>query len=636
MLLSSKQKISTIFYYLFCCLSLLISCKSIASELDVENFNKVIAEVKSLRNSEPSEALVKLNAISDTVDSLPLIEQLTFYKYQADLYSELSRYQVAKDIASKALEQAKQLKTPSILIAELSYIRGFAIESLGDLTLANEDYLNGLDVAQSLNDKLFIAKGLINLGAIYYQTDRYEKALTVFDEALKIANELNDEELKGFINNELGILYAYFGEDEKSLKYYRKSYQHYKRLGKISDAVNSLVNIASNYQAKGNYEKAIEIYNELLPDLERSASKRFVFSVYMGLSLSYLHKKEEDAEQSYYYLKIAEKNLSGVEQPVVIINFYVDKAVVLKTLKRYNEALISLQKAEDLLVAQNKKEYQPLYLNILGTRANIYRSLGHYKKAYQLATEYVNANLEVLKNARMDAVQDMRIRYESEQAELQKKLLEQKSSNQALQLLKAKVSSKNQQTYFLLASFVVIIFAWLLVRLVKSQRKLLQVSRIDSLTGLNNRRRALQLGEKLFVKAKQNGNLSLLMIDIDNFKNINDSFGHSKGDYVLKTLGSLINQQLRQDDVFARFGGEEFIILLPNANYEQAIETAQRIRKIVAEHTWQLPDNTPVTVSIGVANTRKGKFSSLDQLIKQADDLLYKAKQQGRNKVCYE
>ncbi len=636
MLLSSKLKITLNFYYLFCCLSLLISCKSIASNVSVEKFDALIAQVESLQDSEPNEALVKLNTIVNSLDTLPLTKQLTFYKYQADLYSELSRYQLAKEIASKALQQAKQLKTPSILIAELSYIRGFAVESLGDLTLASEDYLNGLDVAQSLNNKLFIAKGLINLGAIYYQTERYEKALTVFDEALKIANELDDEELKGFINNELGILYAYFGEDEKSLKYYRKSYQHYKRLGKISDAINSLVNIASNYQAKGNYNKAIEIYNELIPDIKRSENSRFTFTVYMGLSWSYLHKKPEDAEKSYYYLQIAEKHLAGIEQPVVIINFYVDKATVLKTLKHYDKALVSLQQAEDFLVKQNKKEYQPLYLNILGTRANIYRSLGHYKKAYQLATEYVNANLEVLKNARMDAVQDMRIRYESEQAELQKKLLEQKSANQALQLLKAKVSSKNQQTYFLLALFVVAIFAWLLIRLIKSQRKLLQVSRIDSLTGLSNRRRALQLGEKLFTKAKQNGKLSILMIDIDHFKNINDNFGHSKGDYVLKTLGKLISEQLRQNDVFARFGGEEFIIFLPNTSYEQAIETAQRIRKIINEFAWQLPDQVGVTVSIGVANIAKGEFATLEQLIKQADDLLYKAKQQGRNRVCYD
>ena len=636
MFLGSKQKITTIFYYLFCCVSLLISCKSIGSTLNIKTFNEIIAEVESLQDSEPNEALLKLNGIKESVNTLPLIEQLTFYKYQADLNSELSRFLLAKEIASKALEQAKQLKTPSILIAELSYIRGFAIENLGDLVLASEDYLNGLDVAQSLNNKVFIAKGLINLGAIYYQTERYEKALMVFDEALQIANNLDDEELKGFINNELGILYAYFGEDDKSLKYYRKSYQHYKRLGNLTNAINSLVNIAANYQTKGNYKKAIEIYNELIPDIKRTESKRFNFMVYMGLSRSYLRKKDADAKTAYQYLKKAEKNLSGIEQPIVIINFYVDKASVLKTLKQYDEALASLQQAEDFLVAQNKKEYQPLYLNILGTRANIYRSLGHYKKAYQLATEYVNANLEVLKSARMDAVQDMRIRYESEQAELQKKLLEQKSSNQALELLKAKANSKNQQTYFLLASFVAVIFAWLLVRLIKSQRKLLQVSRIDSLTGLDNRRRAIQLGEQLLDKAKQGSELSLLMIDIDNFKNINDSFGHNQGDLVLKKLSEIISEQLRKYDVFARFGGEEFIILLPNTSYEQAIETAQRIRKIVEEYEWKLPNETPITVSIGVTNTAENEFKTLDELIKRADDLLYKAKQQGRNKVCYE
>lgn len=126
-------------------------------------------------------------------------------------------------------------------------------------------------------------------------------------------------------------------------------------------------------------------------------------------------------------------------------------------------------------------------------------------------------------------------------------------------------------------------------------------------------------------------NLSLLFIDIDYFKKINDEYGHDTGDVVLKTVAETISKDVRGGDTVARWGGEEILVLLLGANEEDAKEKADSIRKDVESAVFKDVSGLKVTVSIGVAEYQKGL--SIDDLIKSADQALYKAKETGRNKV---
>ncbi|MDQ5969353.1 MAG: hypothetical protein QG579_510 [Patescibacteria group bacterium] len=126
-------------------------------------------------------------------------------------------------------------------------------------------------------------------------------------------------------------------------------------------------------------------------------------------------------------------------------------------------------------------------------------------------------------------------------------------------------------------------------------------------------------------------NFSLLFIDIDYFKKINDEYGHDMGDVVLKTVAETISKDVRGGDTVARWGGEEILVLLLGANEEDAKEKADSIRKDVESVVFKDVSGLKVTVSIGVAEYQKGL--SIDDLIKSADQALYKAKETGRNKV---
>ena len=164
----------------------------------------------------------------------------------------------------------------------------------------------------------------------------------------------------------------------------------------------------------------------------------------------------------------------------------------------------------------------------------------------------------------------------------------------------------------------------------KLMERLKELSITDALTGLYNRRYFVEkLKDEIDRSRRYGDEFTIIMLDLDHFKSINDTFGHSKGDEVLVGTASAIKARLRCTDVFARWGGEEFIILLPSTALEGAITLAEELREILAQQEYQI--GRPVTASFGVAPYLDG--DSPDQLIVRADSLLYKAKGAGRNCV---
>jgi diguanylate cyclase (GGDEF)-like protein len=169
-------------------------------------------------------------------------------------------------------------------------------------------------------------------------------------------------------------------------------------------------------------------------------------------------------------------------------------------------------------------------------------------------------------------------------------------------------------------------------------------SESDELTGLANRRSFDAQFPDLWRQAVIGGSVfSLIMVDVDHFKQLNDRHGHLYGDEVLKRIGSLLQQALRaKDDYAARYGGEEFVILLPETPQVAAMHVAERLRKMVElagyppPHELQSPPDTKiiVTVSCGVATSYPTPVSNRKQLLEAADQAMYRAKREGRNRVC--
>jgi len=176
----------------------------------------------------------------------------------------------------------------------------------------------------------------------------------------------------------------------------------------------------------------------------------------------------------------------------------------------------------------------------------------------------------------------------------------------------------------------------LLTKLDLAEERLHKIATTDDLTQLYNRRHFMKLAKDEVARSlRYQSGFSILMMDVDHFKKVNDTHGHMVGDCVLRSLAKTCAKVIRSNDILARFGGEEFIFLLPHTNAAEAVNLAERLRTTL--------ENTPVdcgdtgidcTVSIGVATSSDGT-DSLDDVLKTADRLLYTAKEQGRNRVAH-
>lgn len=168
----------------------------------------------------------------------------------------------------------------------------------------------------------------------------------------------------------------------------------------------------------------------------------------------------------------------------------------------------------------------------------------------------------------------------------------------------------------------------------KYHEEIYRMTIVDGLTQVHNKRYLLESLEREVVRARRHARaLSVLMFDLDFFKNVNDQFGHLAGDHVLRELALLVQDRIRRDEVFARYGGEEFCILLPETAIEGAARLGEILRDRIAEHRFVFQgEHIPVTISGGCAQLEDNMSAS--ELIQAADKKLYDAKQSGRNRIC--
>lgn len=175
-------------------------------------------------------------------------------------------------------------------------------------------------------------------------------------------------------------------------------------------------------------------------------------------------------------------------------------------------------------------------------------------------------------------------------------------------------------------------------RILTLEDKIMQLAAIDGLTGLLNRRVFMERLETEMNRFERLGQqLFLIMIDLDNFKQVNDNYGHQAGDQVLRRVALDLGVRVRKYDFIGRYGGEEFCVCVPGVSHDEATELAERLRKGIESLRIKIPNSDrelQVTASLGVSGITNNNITDIDGLIKAADEALYLAKRRGKNQVC--
>ncbi len=464
--------------------------------------------------------------------------------------------------------------------------------------------------------------------AFCFQTDKekFSIGLSLLDQALELTTKHKlSPNTHAMVYNASGAIYGKNQMFDKSYEYLLNAYLQWAKVNDYKDMFNmqhslsiTAINMLDFAQAKEHVKEMFILANE---------QKSFVdFLFFANYNAALLAQAEGNIKQSsaYFIAALKEKNNTqenffikqALEQ--LIINFFrtgeVEQAQYYLSVLRIDYPTYALDSfALKALTKYNNKEY-------MGTVELLFERIDHEINERRLFIKHATQATALLNSQNIFA--------------LDKKLLKKTVEIQELQLSKEQAEKNN---VYLLLLFALILFSGLAIfsyYLFKTRQDFIFHAHTDYLTGVYNRRYLFKQSNKIANDALLNDeNVFILLLDIDHFKNINDTKGHYAGDMAIKYVVQQCQVYLPSQAYIGRLGGDEFLMVIPNKTKEFAIEIAEKIRKSVMNNELDILQPLPLSVSIGVVNCSKQE--SLDETIAEADRLLYQAKKSGRNLVAF-
>ena len=586
------------------------------------------------------------SALKYLVDEDELIQRQLgeTYKKLAQSYKRLKNREQTAHFYTKALEVYSNLGDLKLMARTLNTLAE-AHRYLDNLVLALDYSTRALEIHKDIDDPVGFAKALLGAGIIYRHINLYEKSLEHINEAYLYYKKVNNMLGIAKTSNQMGLVYTRLRQfdqaeffyqitidlpkgmvEEKTLasalremavinlesgdlasamQYAKKAYITYKNKN-LTSYISTTARIIGNiYRAQGNNNKAIEYYKESLSFAREAGGKLYeiksltaLAGILIGIdtneaisllkrSLALSTEIDDKLHMLYAYreIRIAEKLRGRIEESLR----YAEEEIALTDIiqNERNEDKLALEKAH---LHSHKMEIE-------------LETLREKEKRHKLELEKKNNQIEIAAQARVIS---------------------------ELELSKNKYASI-ALAFLLAACLAIVLLVYRsFIASKKRNEELDYLAARDPLTNCYNRRILFEVMNRDFMDLPQIEEYCILMVDIDHFKSVNDTYGHSIGDTVLCGVAELLQANIRKSDSVARFGGEEFCIILPNTTQEQAIRIAEAIRIKVEKATF---DDIPVTCSFGVTSI-KFKARTPSELIEQADLALYEAKSLGRNQVA--
>jgi diguanylate cyclase (GGDEF)-like protein len=515
--------------------------------------------------------------------------------------------------------------------AELGLCRGYGHESAGRVNEATADYEFSVAEGRRLGERQLLADALILRGELRYYRGDMGSALADLTESHELYVRLDKPGSQRRALNAIANLYAdrRVGEYDKALEYYRQLLAAHRAAGRTAQISTTYFNLGTTLESKGDPAAALDYYRRSL-EIERQRGDSAEIAVVersIGIALTKTARPGEalrwlDASLAYY---VRTADLDGQAR------VRLSRGTALRAAGRPAEALVDLEAARvhfDSL--HNTRFLEKLH----DERALAYAATGDWQNAYEARGTQLRLQQELAEQLKEEHTSRLRVQFDTEKKEAENRALTLENRLRG-QRLAAVARIRRLQTVIIALSVLIMgILAVLVARHVQSSRRLRTMAMTDELTRIPNRRHLLAVAHERLADAKRSSRpVSILALDVDHFKRINDTFGHEAGDVVLRRVAQTCRAALRHDDVIGRTGGEEFVVVLPHAGADRAMEIAERLRAAVEALDWAEVDPAlRVTVSVGVAE-RAPADDDFAALSRRADDSLYRAKERGRNRV---
>ncbi len=494
------------------------------------------------------------------------------------------------------------------------------------------------------NDLQGQSLALNNIGVIYWSLGDYNQVLDYWSRALSIREKIGDENgIAGSLNN-IGQVYFHLNDNKSATHYYEQALEISKRTGNREYLVNHLDNLGEVYLKLKHFSKAETVLLQAQKIAKEDVNNKGFVSTLINLGQLNLLKNKQDVAQSMFLQ--AENIAEQMGMNAKAIEARQQLALIAYQSKEYDQALMLAQKS--LIEAERITDKQ-LIIDSYKLLVDIQESTKDYRASLDAFKQYKYFSEQMLNQKKQNQITSIQIQLETEQKEKQIALLEAES-----QLRDIKLQSVERIKYNLLIVIAVLsIFSLILVwgyrekskanKTIRIQNRELEQTRqelhllaiTDPLTKLFNRRAINKQLDSELVKVSQTPiKLCLCIMDLDNFKQVNDTNGHDFGDYVLVEIARILNEEIRDSDTVGRWGGEEFFILLADTDSDDALVILNRLLNKISTHTFRLNAiSKQITATIGFSLYQKSTL--LKDVIKAADDALYEGKKAGRNQVVF-
>jgi len=476
--------------------------------------------------------------------------------------------------ADRGIELARKTKDTAGLMKCLT-AKAIAYSHRGDYNEALDIYMGVLQVAKSENQSDYRAKTLNNIGIVYMRTGYYAKAVESFQEAYGINEKAGDKLLLSANLANIGDVHLAQNDFDQAAVYYRRSLGIRKELGDSLGIAHALCGLAGAYRGKNQSDKAIEMYKEALVYYNKEGiigGKATILN-----NIGTIRKEQDDYESAYQVYLECLKIFENLNEKPGIASTHVNLASLDVKTGDYDRAIAHAEKGLELAQSMDLRRFMKSAYHVLSLA---YEAKGETDKAFGYFKEFKLVSDVVLNLDKSRQIE-----------RIEAKFILEKKEREAEIYRRASIT--------------------------------------DSMTNLFNRKGIMEVINTI-IAAKEK--FSIIIGDIDFFKKFNDTFGHECGDFVLCKTADIMRESVGDDGHVARWGGEEFLILLPGESSDHALDIAEKIRaRIESEEHRYGSANLSITMSFGISRFFDGM--DIDECIRFADAALYSAKENGRNRV---
>lgn len=521
----------------------------------------------------------------------------------ANVNYSLNNLEEAKIFASKAIQYGVE-NQKRLLLAHSYHSMGRILAKSKAYKESIKYLLIAIDEAKESKDMVILFKSYMELGSSYDENGDYDSAVDEYNNAFELSHTIDlDEQMPRFYE-QVGIFYEKHSKFDLAYDYLKKYYYASKIVeeNRRKERIKSI-----EYQSKLSESlEETKIYRQLSNELRKSYQSMHVLST-IGQAMTSSHNLSDIFEQLYENVNLlmnAESIGVGLyDENINALRFdlFIEKGKLLDSFtlsldntKSYH--VWSFLNKQTIKINDIEKEYKKYIKGLSATRGDLMHSAMYAPLMSEGEVIGVFSIQTKLKNAYTDTHKD---------------LLQTLAAYLAIAI---KNAIKTKELAFL-------------------NQKFKNLSEQDGLTGIPNRRLFDTVYNKLWNEAIENKQcMSFLMIDIDNFKDFNDHYGHLTGDEVVKKVSDILHSERKNDNDFvARYGGDEFVILLPNHNKEQAEEYANEVKGKIASLNESLNIRVPISISIGIATTTPNATKSKERFLALADAQMYVSKGNGKN-----